>query len=66
MTMKITPRAVDNLPLKQARNEVIATKIRITRKRLQIIPCELTETGSMKAMLYKQRGNANLKWIKVI
>ena len=61
MTMKITPRAVDNLPLKQARNEVIATKIRITRKRLQIIPCELTETGSMKAMLYKQRGNANLK-----
>ena len=64
--MKITPRAVDNLPLKQARNEVIATKIRITRKRLQIIPCELTETGSMKAMLYKQRGNANLKWIKVI
>ena len=64
--MKITPRAVDNLPLKQARNEVIATKIRITRKRLQIIPCELTETGSMKAMLYKQRGNANLKSIKVI
>ena len=59
--MKITPWAVDNLPLKQARNEVIATKIRITRKRLQIIPCELTETGSMKAMLYKQRGNANLK-----
>ena len=59
--MKITPRAVDNLPLKQARNEVIATKIRITRKRLQIIPSELTETGSMKAMLYKQRGNANLK-----
>ena len=59
--MKITPRTVDNLPLKQARNEVIATKIRITRKRLQIIPCELTETGSMKAMLYKQRGNANLK-----
>ena len=66
MTTKITPRAVDNLPLKHARNEVIATKIRITRKRLQIIPSELTETGFMKAMLYKQRGNAYLKWIKVI
>ena len=66
MTTKITPRAVDNLPLKHARDEVIATKIRITRKRLQIIPSEFTRTGFMKAMLYKQRGNANLKWIKVI
>ena len=64
MTMKITPRAVDNLPLKHARNEVTATKIRITRKRLQTIPSALTGTGFMKAMLYKQRGNANLKRIQ--